>query len=47
MRRYQSDAGLIGTQNIKSLQDEEVETVFRHEGKKFTASPIAWEDQVL
>lgn len=47
MRRFQSDAGLIPVQKIKSLQDDEVETVLRHEGKKFTASPVAWEDQIL
>lgn len=47
MRRFQSDAGSIPVHNIKSLKDDEVETVLRHDGKKFMASPIAWEDQIL
>lgn len=41
IRRFQSDAGLLAVEKIKSLQDEEVETVLRYHGKKFTASPIA------
>ncbi|KAE9987764.1 hypothetical protein EG328_001578 [Venturia inaequalis] len=32
---------------MKSLKDDAVETVLRHEGKKFTPSPVAWEDQIL
>ncbi|TLD32213.1 hypothetical protein E2P81_ATG05189 [Venturia nashicola] len=47
MKRFQSEEGLIPVQNIKSLTDEEVELVLLHEAKNFTASPIAWEDQIL
>ncbi|QDS72458.1 hypothetical protein FKW77_009617 [Venturia effusa] len=44
---HSSDEDSLPVHDIKSLQDEVVNTVLLHEGKKFTASPIAWEDQIL